>query len=503
MKKTATVYLAGAGPGHPGLITVRALECLARADVVIYDYLSNPAFLRNAKTSAEIIYAGKQSANHTLSQAAIERLMIERARAGKTVVRLKGGDPYLFGRGGEEAATLRKHGIPFEVIPGVTAATAATAFAGIPVTHRAHASAVAMITGHEDPAKKHGAIDYKNLASFQGTLVFFMGVERLETIASELIRHGKRRSTSTALVRWGTTGRQQTLVGKLSDIGAKARKSGFKPPALIVIGDVVGLRVKLNWFEKLPLFGKRVVVTRTRTQAGELSRRLEELGADVLELPTIEIVPPRNPRPLHEAIARIRQFDWLVFTSPNGVGFFFDAYMKRHGDIRRLGNVRLAAIGPATAAKLAGRGLRVDLMPREFVAERVAAEMKRQPGRGRVLLARADIARDALPRLLRKAGYQVEEITAYETRAPAKSRTVEELMKRGTDLVTFTSSSTAENFVRLVGKSRLRGIPGRPRFVSIGPVTSATMRKLGLKVWRQAPVHTIPGLVECILRKGR
>jgi uroporphyrinogen III methyltransferase/synthase len=419
------------------------------------------------------------------------------------VVRLKGGDPFLFGRGGEEAASLRKHGISFEVIPGVTAATGATAFAGIPVTHRTHASAVAMITGHEDPTKRRGTIDYKNLAAFQGTLVFFMGVERLGTIASELIRHGKKASTPAALIRWGTTGRQQTLTGTLSNLGAKARRADFLPPALIIIGDVVGLRKKLNWFEKLPLFGKRIVVTRTRTQAGQLSRQLEELGADVVELPTIEIVPPQNPRPLARAIEHVDDFDWIVFTSPNGVDHFFEAFLKNHGDIRRLGMARLAAIGPATAARLSERGLHVDLMPREYVAERVAAELKKQPGRGRVLLARADIARDALPRLLRKAGYQVDEVTAYETRAPARSDAIKELMKRGADLVTFTSSSTVENFVRLVGSGRVRKIPGRPRFISIGPVTSATMRKLALKPACEARVHTIPGLVDCILKLER
>ena len=502
MKKTGKVFLVGAGPGNPGLITVRALECLREADVVIYDYLSNPVFLKSAKPSAKIIYAGKKAGNHALSQSGIERLMVRQARAGRTVVRLKGGDPFLFGRGGEEAASLHARRIPFEIVPGVTAGIAAPAFAGIPVTHRAYASSVAMITGHEDPKKKT-AIDYENLARFRGTLVFFMGAERIGNIASKLIRHGKKPSTPTAVIRWGTTGKQQTLLGRLGEIGKRAKKSGFKPPALIVIGGVVGLRSRLNWFEKLPLFGRRIVVTRTRSQAGELRKRLAELGADVLELPTIEVRPPRDPKPLQRAILRIHLFDWLVFTSPNGVDFFFEEFLKRHRDIRRLGGVRLAAIGPATAARLQERGVSVDLMPREFVAEQVAAEMKKQPGRGHVLLARADIARDALPRLLRNAGYVVEEVIAYRTVAPARSEAVAELMKHGADLVTFTSSSTAENFAGLVGKKRIRKIAGRPKFVSIGPITSATMRKLGLRVAREAKVYTIAGLVDCILKLKR
>lgn len=500
MKKSGKVFLVGAGPGHPGLITLRAVECLRKADVVIYDYLSNPVFLKNAKPSAKIIYAGKKARNHSLSQSQIERLMIREARAGRSVVRLKGGDPFLFGRGGEEAASLQKLRIPFEIVPGVSAGIAAPAFAGIPVTHRSHASAVAMITGHEDPTKSQTSIDYKNLAKFSGTLVFFMGVERIARISSELIRHGKKPSTPVALIRWGTTGKQETLTGKLSDIGKRAQKSGFKPPALIVVGGVVSLRNQLNWFEKLPLFGRRIVVTRSRAQAGELRKQLEALGADVLELPTIEILPPKDSKPLQRACARIHLFDWIVFTSPNGVDFFFDEFLRRQGDVRRLGNARLAAIGPATATKLQDRGLKVDLMPREFVAERVAAEMKKLPQRGRVLLARADIARDALPRLLRKAGFAVEELTCYRTVSPQRSGAVAELMQRGADCVTFSSSSTAENFVKLVGIKNIRRIPGRPKFISIGPITSATMRNLGLKVAREAKVFTIPGLVECILK---
>jgi uroporphyrinogen III methyltransferase/synthase len=503
--KKGKVYLVGAGPGHAGLITVRGIECLRRADVVIYDYLSNPAFLQSAKPSAKILYAGKKAGNHTLSQRTIESVMIRHAKAGRHVVRLKGGDPFLFGRGGEEAAALKKRGIPFEIVPGVTAGTAAPAFAGIPVTHRAHASAVAMITGHEQGISGKGkgvSVDFENLAHFKGTLVFFMGVERLGHIASELIRHGKKAGTPVALVRWGTTGRQQTLAGKLGDIAAKARKSRFQPPALIVVGDVVKLRQSLGWFERLPLFGKRVVVTRTRQQAGELRKQLEELGADVLELPTIEIRPPANPAPLRKAIAGIGRYRWLIFTSPNGIDAFFEEFLKRHGDVRKLGPVRIAAIGPATAAKLAGRGLKADLMPREYVAEKIVDEMKKQNGRGRVLLARADIARDALPRGLRKLGYAVDETVAYRTVAPARSIETDRLMREGADFITFTSSSTAENFAKLLGKTRLRRIPGRPKLISIGPVTSGSMRKLGMKPAAEAKVFTIPGLVDCLLKLG-
>jgi uroporphyrinogen III methyltransferase/synthase len=438
-----------------------------------------------------------------LSQRAIESAMIRHAKAGRHVVRLKGGDPFLFGRGGEEAATLWKHGIAFEVVPGVTAGIAAPAFAGIPVTHRSCASAVAMVTGHEDPTKGINSVDFENLAKFKGTLVFFMGVERLDKIASELIRHGKKAATPAALIRWGTTGRQQTLAGRLGTIAGLARKSRFRPPALIVIGDVVKLRGDLGWFERLPLFGKRVVVTRTRQQAGELRRQLEELGADVLELPTIEIRPPANSARLRKAIAGISRYQWLVFTSPNGVDAFFAEFLKRHDDVRRLAGVHIAAIGPATAAKLSERGLKAALMPREYVAEKIVDEMKKQRARGRVLLARADIARDALPRGLRRLGYLVDEAIAYRTVAPERSVEIEQLMRDGADFITFTSSSTAENFAKLLGKARIRRIPGRPKFVSIGPITSAAMRKLGLKPSVEAKVYTIAGLVDSLVKLRR
>lgn len=500
MKTKGKVFLVGAGPGHPGLITLRGLECVRQADLILYDYLSNPALLRHARAGAEALYVGKRARRHALNQRSIENLMILRARAGKTVVRLKGGDPLLFGRGAEEAEALRKARIAVEIVPGVTAATAVTAYAGIPVTHREHASAIALVTGHEDPAKEGSAVDYRNLAAFGGTLVFYMGVERVGRIAAQLVEHGKKSSTPVALIRWGTTGRQQTLVGTLADIASRVRRSRFAPPALIVVGSVVKLRARLNWFEKLPLFGRRIVVTRTRAQAGELRRRLEELGAEVIELPTIEILPPRDPKPLARAVGKIAAYDWLVFTSPNGVDCFFKEFDRIHGDIRRLGPVRLAAIGPATAAKLRERGLRTDLMPREYVAERIVNEMKKQKGRGRVLLARADIARDALPRGLRRIGYHVDEAAAYRTVPAPRADALDDLLSRGADCVTFTSSSTAENFAALLGRKKMRSLPGRPRMASIGPVTSATLRKLGLKVSVEAKTHTIPGLVARILQ---
>ncbi|MBV9464446.1 MAG: uroporphyrinogen-III C-methyltransferase [Verrucomicrobiae bacterium] len=503
-KKIGKAFLAGAGPGHPGLVTLRAVEVLRLADVVVYDHLSNPELLRVCKPGAELIYAGKSAGRHALSQIEIQKLLVRAAQAGKTVVRLKGGDPYLFGRGGEEAEFLREHGVAFETIPGVSAASAVPAFAGIPITHRRVASAVAFVTGHLDPAKSDASIDYEALARFPGTLVFFMGVERLAAIVRCLIESGKNPRTPAALIRWGTLPRQQTLTASLEKLPELAAKAKFRPPALLVIGDVVSLRASLCWYEKLPLFGKRVVVTRTRTQAGELTARLLEIGADVIELPTIEIRPARNQAPLIQALERLSEFSWVVFSSPNAVEHFFEAFFESHRDIRALGSCRLAAIGPATAAKLSQRGLDVAKLPDSFVAESLAKSMRRQKVRGRVLLPRGNLARDVLPRELRKAGFQVETVLVYET-IPATGKrqghdALRRLRREGADFVTFTSSSTAEHFVRLLGRAGVRKLPGRPRFISIGPVTSRTLRQLGLKVACQAKTYTVPGVVEALVQ---
>ena len=347
------VYLVGAGPGALGLVTLRARELIRQADVLIYDYLCNPEMLRWARAEAETIYAGKSGASHTLTQDEINALLIARAGAGKNVVRLKGGDPYVFGRGGEEAQMLARAGISFEVVPGVTSAIAAPAYAGIPVTHRDFASTVTFVTGHEDPTKPESSIDWAQLARLRGTKIFLMGVERLREIVQRLIAEGADPSTPAALVRWGTTTRQESLVGTLDTVAELVEKRGFAAPAITIVGDVVRLRPDLNWFEELPLFGQRVVVTRTRRQAGMLTKRLAELGAEVLEIPTIRIVPVALGENERSKLAAFSEhFDWVIFNSPNAVELFFAAYFKERADLRGLGPVQLAAVGPATAAEI-------------------------------------------------------------------------------------------------------------------------------------------------------
>ena len=495
--KTAKCFLVGAGPGDLGLVTLRAKECIEQAEVIVYDYLCNPEMLKWAPESAEIIYAGKKAGAHTLTQEEINALLVERARGGKRVVRLKGGDPFLFGRGGEEALALADAGIAFEIVPGVTSAIAGPAYAGIPVTHRGSTSHVTFFTGHEDPAKSESAIDFAALAKLGGTQVMLMGVERIGAIARELIANGTRPDLPVALVRWATTPRQQTLTGTLEDIGQRVATEGFEAPAIAVFGDVVRLREQLNWFEGKPLAGKRIVVTRTRTQAGALSDQLRGMGADVLELPTIRIEPPTDLRAFAELVQDAHAYDWIVFTSANGVDAFFDLFYKLYDDAREIGGARIAAIGPGTAKRIRDFRLHVDLQPEEFVAEGLVREFKKEGGveNLRILIARAEKARDVLPTELSGMGGIVDEGFAYktvlETRDDngARRRFVEE----GADLITFTSSSTVENFMAL-------GLPWPEgmQVASIGPVTSKTARDLGLKVDVEARRHDIPGLVEAI-----
>src|ERR1035437_6769155 len=346
------VYLVGAGPGDVGLITVRGAELLARADVVVYDALSNPDLLRLAPKTAEFIVGGKRAKEHIVPQSEINRLLVNKAKEGKIVVRLKGGDPYVFGRGGEEAEALADARVPFEVVPGVSSFVAVPTYAGIPVTHREHSSKLSIITGHEDLTKEGASIDWRQVAQEPGTKVIMMGTERIGQIAERLVAGGMKKETPVAMVSWGTLGRQHSIEGTLATIADVAAKTHFAPPSVAIVGDVVKLRKKLNWFESRPLFGKRIVVTRTREQASELSRRLQELGADVLEIPTIKIVKPTNTENVIDALLELNSYDWLVFTSPNGVTAFFDIFFKRFQDARDLGSARIAAIGPATAAKV-------------------------------------------------------------------------------------------------------------------------------------------------------
>ena len=499
------VYLVGAGPGDPGLITVRGVECLERADVVVYDYLSNPTLLRYARADAEILYAGKQASQHTLPQDEINALLVKLGKAGKLVTRLKGGDPFVFGRGGEEAEALHAAGIPFEIVPGISSAIAAPAYAGIPVTHRAVAPAFMVITGHEDPTKPDAQVDWPSVAKFFGTRVILMGVERIGVIAGELLKHGAAATTPVAMVRWGTTGSQQTITGTLATIADVVAKTGFKAPAVTIVGEVVRQRATLNWFEQRPLFGQRIVVTRSRAQASDLVRQLTELGADVLEIPTIRIVPAEDPVPLREAVAGMGEYDWVLFTSPNGVDAFFDVFFEAHKDLREFGGAKIAAVGQATAQKVTDYHLEVDFMPTEFTTDGLLREFRKAVDCENLhfLLPCADLADAKLARGLEELGGIVDDLEAYATVPELADRTGHRarLLAEGADLVTFTSSSTVTNFCNLVDVPALREKFPQLKFVSIGPVTTETAQQRGLAVAAEAAVHTIPGLVAAILNR--
>ncbi len=494
--KTGKVYLVGAGPGDLGLVTLRAKECIETADVIVYDHLANPDTLGWARDDAEIIYAGKKPGQSQMQQE-ITSLLIEKARDGKQVVRLKGGDPFVFGRGAEEAQEIATAGISFEIVPGITSAIAGPAYAGVPLTHRAHNSHVTFFTGHEDPTKAESAIDYAALAKLGGTQVMLMGVERLGAVTSEMLKHGVRSDLPVALIRWATTGQQETLTGTLSDIAQKAAAKSFEAPAVAVFGDVVSLRDTLNWYEKRPLLGKKIVVTRTRKQASVLSNKLRALGAYIIELPTIRIEQPTNLREFAELVQDAHIYDWIVFTSANGVDAFFDIFFKLYDDAREIGGVRIAAIGPATAQRVKDFHLHVDLQPEEFVAEAVIRAFKKQGSveNERILVVRAEKARDVLPKELSAAGAIVDEAFAYRTEPETRdiSGAKKQLAEAGADLITFTSSSTVDNFIAL-------GLPwpNGMRVASIGPITSKTIRAHGVNVDIEARRHDIDGLVQAI-----
>lgn len=493
------VYLVGAGPGNVGLMTLRGAELLGRADVVVYDALVNNELLRLAPAGAELIYAGKRSGDHAIPQEKLNQLLVERAHAGKCVVRLKGGDPYVFGRGGEEAAELAAAKIAFEVVPGVTSSLAGPAFAGIPVTHRKHGSSFTVVTGHEDPDKEELNVNWDEIARAPGTKVVMMGVTRIGEIAQNLMAGGMDAKTPVAMVRWATRGGQQTIEGTLETIAAVAQKSGFKPPAVTVVGEVVRMREALNWFEKLPLFGQRVVVTRTREQASQLAHLLQERGAETMEIPTIRIETPTERQALVEALAGLNAYDWIVFTSPNGVTMFFEYFFKAFEDLRDLGALRIAAVGPATAAKLSDLHLKVDVMPDKYVAPRVAEAIAKYESveNLRILVVRAEVANPELPRLLEDLGAIVDDVPCYRTVAETEDRTGAgaALLESGADWITFTSASTVEHFhARFNLPSLLASHPGI-KLASIGPETSKALGALGLKPVVEAAKHTIEGLV--------
>ena len=486
------VYLVGAGPGDPDLITWKGRRLLAIADAVLYDHLANEHLLDLTRRDCERIYVGKKKAVHAFPQEEICRMLIERARRGLTVVRLKGGDPFIFGRGGEELEALADAGVEFEVVPGVTSPLGIAAYSGVPLTHRDHTKLVTFVTGHD-----LAAIDWSKVGQSE-TLVIFMGIGAIHEIAGAIMSHGRPGSTPAIAVRWATRPDQETVTGTLATIADRIDAAHLKPPATVIIGEVAALHDKLNWYEKLPLFGRRIVVTRAPDQAGELSDRLHALGADAVELPVISIQPPEDPLPLDRALERLSTYDWLIFTSVNGVRFFLDRLDRSPHDLRSL-RARICAIGPATKRAVEALHLKVDLMPEEYVAESLVRAFASEPLQAkRVLLPRAAVARDLIPAELARLGAQVDVVEAYRNVIPdgaaERAREIFSGEKRP-DWITFTSSSTVKNLIAAVGKESLQGT----KIASIGPVTSETARSLGLTVDAEAKQFTIDGLVEALL----
>lgn len=501
---TGVVYLVGAGPGDPGLLTVRARELLAQCDAVVYDALVNPSILADSAIpeAAERHFVGKRGGESSTRQEDIEELLVRLARDGKRVVRLKGGDPFVFGRGSEEAQALAHSGIAFEVVPGVTAGVAAPAYAGIPVTHRAVATSVTFITGHEDPTKGESGTDWSALARTGGTLVLYMGVRRLPEIVSALAAGGMPLDTPAAMVEWGTFPRQRTIAATLGTLVAEARRERISAPSITIIGDVVALRDEIRWFDQRPLFGKRIIVTRARTQASQLAERLVALGADVIEAPAIRI-EPLDPAPLRRALGSLGDYEWVIFTSSNAVDITLRELVACGLDARSFAGTRLVALGPATAAALAEGGLTADLIPERFVGEGVVNALRGRDdiGGARVLYPRADAARDVVRDGLRSLGAEVDDVPIYRSVPDAVgASTAREALESGAvDLVTFTSSSTVRYFVESVGIEAAR----RATIVSMGPITSETARALGLDVAGEAREATIDSLVEAVLAVSR
>jgi uroporphyrinogen III methyltransferase / synthase len=490
------VYLVGAGPGDPGLMTIRSLDLIVAADVILHDRLIPRDALAAARPDAEILYVGKDPGEASVAQQDIEKVLIERAREGRIVVRLKGGDPFVFGRGGEEGEALAAAGIPFEVVPGVTAGVAAPAYAGIPVTHRDDASAVAFITGHEDPEKEDSALDYEALARFPGTLVFYMGVKALPRIAERLIATGRDPSEPAAVIERGTLPGQRTVSSTLEGIAAAAAEAEIKSPSVTVVGPVAARRERIAWLEGRPLHGRRIVVTRARAQASELARRLDALGAEPIELPAIRIEPRLDSDEVRRAVESLHAYALVCLTSPNGVNLLFEAMAAQGRDARALANASVAAIGAGTEAALAAHGVLADIVPERFVAEELVEALDKLELAGKpVLIARAAEARELLPDALRSKGAEVDVVTLYETVAEEPDPDALE-RARDADFVTFTSSSTVRNFVQATGRD---GIPDGARVVSIGPVTSEAAREAGLTVDIEAERHDIDGLVEALL----
>jgi len=500
------VYLVGAGPGDPGLITMRGKYLLERAEVLVYDYLASPKLLKYVPQDATLIYAGKKGGSkHTHTQEEINQMLVDWARAGKTVVRLKGGDPFIFGRGGEEIEELVKAGIAFEVVPGVTSATAAATYAGIPITHRGYTASVSFITGHEEPGKKNSNIDWSKLATGAGTLVIYMGIKNLPIIVDNLIQYGRDPKTPVAVVRWASTPEQQTVVATIETIVSRVEEAAIKPPALIIVGEVVALRETLDWFEKRPLFGKRIVVTRTREQASELVTALEGYGADCLEYSTIQVEPLSSYEILDEELDRLNEYHWVLFSSINAVQYFFDRLYARGLDARNLKGPHVAAVGKATADFLLHYGIVADLIPAIYTAEGLAQSLLDFGVEGRnILIPRATKAREFLPETLRGAGAQVTVVPVYQNVVPQGSKEqLRSALENGqVDMITFTSSSTVTHFLGMIdaaGPEELKGLMSGVKIAAIGPITAKTVTDNGLSVDVQPGAFTIPDLVEAIV----
>jgi uroporphyrinogen III methyltransferase/synthase len=487
------VYLVGAGPGDPDLITWKGRKLLAIADSVLYDHLASEHLLNLTRKDCERVYVGKKKAVRAYPQEEICAMLIDRARRGLTVVRLKGGDPFIFGRGGEELEALADAGIPFEVVPGVTSPLGIAAYSGVPLTHRSHTKLVTFVTGHDVDG-----IDWGKVGQSE-TLVIFMGIASIRGIARAIVANGRSADTPAIAVRWGTRPDQETVEGTLETIADRIEEVQLKPPATVIIGEVVALHARFNWFEKLPLFGQKIVVTRSPDQAAEFSDRLRALGAEPIELPVISIQAPQDPAPLDHAIERLASYDWLIFTSVNGVRFFLDRLDASRRDLRSL-KARICAIGPATRQAVEDLHLKVDLMPEEYVAESLVKALAGEPLAGRrILLPRAAVARDLIPAELGKAGAQVDVVEAYRNVVPenAAARAAEIFSApKKPDWITFTSSSTVKNLLATVGRDALAGV----RIASIGPVTSETARAHGLKVDVEATQFTLDGLIQAILK---
>jgi uroporphyrinogen III methyltransferase/synthase len=503
MKSNGMVYLVGAGPGNAGLLTLRGAELLRRADVVVYDALVNAELLQLAPKTAEVIYGGKRAKEQAISQSELNELLVSKAKAGKTVVRLKGGDPYVFGRGGEEAEQLADAGVKFEVVPGVSSFVAVPNYAGVPLTHRGFASKITLITGHEDPAKEASSIDWQQVAKTPGTKVIMMGTDRIGEIAKTLVGYGMDAATPIAMIRWGTTGHQHSIEGTLATIADVAAKEKISPPTVAVIGEVVKLRSKLNWFEHRPLFGQRIVVTRTREQAGTLAGKFHDLGAEVLEVPTIKLDAPTHRQDLVDALLELNSYDWLVFTSPNGVTTFFEYFFRQFHDMRDIGGARIAAVGPATANKLKELHLQVDLMPDEALAANIAEAFSEFESIDnlKICLLRAEVANPELPKALEALGAIVDDVAVYKTVPETEDLTGAgaRLQESGADWITFTSSSTVEQFHARFDLPALVNKFPKMKLASIGPETSKALATLNLKPTIEAKEHTIDGLVEAIL----